>query len=227
MFSAIVLSGGSGSRMGTDTPKQFLLINDKPLIYYALKAFDESQAAEVILVTREEDIDYMREEIVHKYDFKKVTKIVAGGETRYDSVFNGISAASDESDIVMIHDGARPFVTDKMIEESYAACREGNAVTVGMPVKDTIKVIDENSYSISTPARNTLVQVQTPQTFNKAELLEAYSIMYKSNDTDITDDTMIVERYLGKKVKVIQGSYTNIKVTTIEDIGVANVFATR
>ena len=227
MVSAVVLAGGSGSRMNSKVAKQFIEIAGKPLIYYALKCFEDSVVDEVIFVTREEDIEYCKSEIINKYGFKKVKKIVAGGKNRYDSVYNGIVATDDNCDIVMIHDGARPFITDRMIKDSIAEAREYSAVTVAVPVKDTIKIVDENGFSVSTPDRRTLYQIQTPQTFKKEMLVQAYNIMYESGDTDITDDTMIIERYINKKVKIIEGSYTNIKVTTSEDIDVAEAITTR
>ena len=227
MVSAVVLAGGSGSRMNSKVAKQFIEIAGKPLIYYALKCFEDSVVDEVIFVTREEDIEYCKSEIINKYGFEKVKKIVAGGKNRYDSVYNGIVATDDNCDIVMIHDGARPFITDRMIKDSIAEAREYSAVTVAVPVKDTIKIVDENGFSVSTPDRRTLYQIQTPQTFKKEMLVQAYNIMYESGDTDITDDTMIIERYINKKVKIIEGSYTNIKVTTSEDIDVAEAITTR
>lgn len=233
MISAIVLAGGNGSRMKkdlkTDIPKQFIPIKDKPLIFFALDVFCNSQVDEVILVTRECDIDYCKEEIIEKYNLTKVRAVVAGGANRYDSVYNGIKATTteDENDIILIHDGARPFVTKEMIDESVESAKEYGACTVAVTVKDTIKVVDNEMFGVSTPDRRTLYQIQTPQTFKREIIEAAYVKMYVSGDTDITDDTMIVERYLGKKIKIIPGSYKNIKVTTGEDIVVAEALTTR
>ena len=243
MVSAIVLAGGSGSRMKSDKAKQFIEIDGKPLIYYALKVFEASIVDEIILVTRQQDINTMREEVVKKYSFNKVRKIVAGGKERYDSVENGLRACDKRNSIIMIHDGARPFVTNAMILSSISEVRRCKACTVGVPVKDTIKVVDEEGYGVETPDRSTLYQIQTPQTFDRKILVEAYSRMRadisdSSRRTDtttsgkrddngragkvvITDDTMLVEKYLDIKSKVVEGSYNNIKVTTPEDILIA------
>lgn len=227
MVSAIVLAAGSGSRMKSDIPKQFLEICGKPLICYALETFQKSMIDEIILVTRSCDIDYCREHIIGKNAYTKVTQIVAGGENRFDSVWNGIRATDPDSEIVMIHDGARPFVTQEMIEASIAAARSYRACTTAVPVKDTIKVVDSEMFGIRTPERNTLYQIQTPQTFERKLLWEAYEKMYESGEKDATDDTMIVERYMQIPAKIVAGSYRNIKVTTKEDIAVAEAFATR
>ncbi|MBQ6230837.1 MAG: 2-C-methyl-D-erythritol 4-phosphate cytidylyltransferase [Eubacterium sp.] len=241
MVSAIVLAAGSGSRMKSDKAKQFMEINGRPLIYYALKVFEASIVDEIILVTRQQDINIMREDIVKKYSFTKVRRVVAGGKERYDSVENGLKACDKRSNIIMIHDGARPFVTNAMILSSISEVRRCKACTVGMPVKDTIKVVDEEGFGIETPDRSTLYQIQTPQTFDRKILTEAYSRMRadladirangagskggaKDNGAgrvNITDDTMLVEHYLDIKSKIVEGSYNNIKVTTPEDIGFA------
>ncbi|SEF72209.1 2-C-methyl-D-erythritol 4-phosphate cytidylyltransferase [Eubacterium ruminantium] len=221
MVSAIVLAAGSGSRMKSDKAKQFIDINGKPLIYYALKVFEASIVDEIILVTRQQDINYMRDEVVKKYSFNKVRKIIAGGKERFDSVENGIKACDRRNNIIMIHDGARPFVTNAMILSSISAARRYKACTVGMPVKDTIKVVDEEGFGVETPDRSTLRIIQTPQTFDRNVIEEAYRRMRADSRRVITDDTMLVERYLDQKVKIVEGSYNNIKVTTPEDIKLA------
>ena len=221
MVSAIVLAAGSGSRMRSKTAKQFISVGEYPLIYYALKTFEASIVDEIIVVTRKEDIEYLKKEIVERYHFTKVRRIVAGGKERYDSVEYGIKACDKRNKIIMIHDGARPFITNKMILDSISATRRYKACTVAVPVKDTIKVVDNAGFGVSTPDRSTLYQIQTPQTFDRDLLLEAYDRLRASGDRDITDDTMIVERYIDQKVKIIEGSYENIKVTTPEDLLVA------
>lgn len=221
MVSAIVLAAGSGSRMRLKTAKQFISVGEYPLIYYALKTFEASIVDEIIVVTRKEDIEYLKKEIVERYHFTKVRRIVAGGKERYDSVENGIKACDKRNKIIMIHDGARPFITNKMILDSISATRRYKACTVAVPVKDTIKVVDKAGFGVSTPDRSALYQIQTPQTFDRDLLLEAYDRLRASGDRDITDDTMIVERYIDQKVKIIEGSYENIKVTTPEDLLVA------
>ncbi len=221
MVTAIVLAAGSGSRMNQKKEKQFLLLDGKPVLYYSLRTFEASIVDEIILVTKEKDIDYCRQEIVEKYGFTKVRRIVSGGKERYDSVQRGLKAADKRNNIIMIHDAARPFVTNRMILDSISAARRYKACTVAVPVKDTIKVVDEYEFGVETPDRSTLYIIQTPQTFDKGLLREAYDRLRISGDKDITDDTMIVERYLDQRVKMVEGSYKNIKITTPEDMPVA------
>ncbi len=221
MVTAIVLAAGSGSRMNQKKEKQFLLLDGKPVLYYSLRTFEASIVDEIILVTKEKDIDYCRQEIVEKYGFTKVRRIVSGGKERYDSVQRGLKAADKRNNIIMIHDAARPFVTNRMILDSISAARRYKACTVAVPVKDTIKVVDEYEFGVETPDRSTLYIIQTPQTFDRGLLREAYERLRISGDKDITDDTMIVERYLDQRVKMVEGSYKNIKITTPEDMPVA------
>lgn len=226
MAVAIVLAGGKGSRMNTDIPKQYIKVCEKEIIYYSLNTFNKSKLIEkIVLVCGADDIEYCEQEIVNKYHLDKVCTIVAGGKERYDSVYNGLMAIDKNyEDVVLIHDGARPFVTETMIQASVETARNCKACTVGMPVKDTIKVIDENGFGISTPDRKTLYQIQTPQTFDYATLIQAYEKMYKDENHNITDDTMLVEQYIGVRSKVIEGSYENIKITTISDLEIAEKF---
>ena len=224
MVSAIVLAAGKGSRMKSDTAKQFMEVDGKPLLYYSLKVFDASVVDEIILVTRGSDIDYVRTEIVERYSFQKVRRIVAGGKERFNSVSKGLKACDKRNKIIMIHDAARPFVTNRMILDSISGARRYKACTVAVPVKDTIKVVNADGFGVETPDRSTLYQIQTPQTFDRGVIEEAYERLRISGDTDITDDTMIVERYLDVQSKMIEGSYENIKVTTPEDIKLAESY---
>ena len=224
MVSAIVLAAGKGSRLHSDTAKQVIEINGKPLLYYTLKVFDASVVDEIILVTRGSDIDYVRSKIVERYGFNKVRRIVAGGKERFNSVSKGLRVCDKRNKIIMIHDSARPCVTNRMILDSISGARRYRACTVAMPVKDTIKVVDAEGFGVETPDRSTLYQIQTPQTFDRKILEEAYDRLRISGDTDITDDTMVVERYLDIKSKMIEGSYENIKVTTPEDVRLAEIY---
>ena len=225
---AIVLAAGAGRRMNTDIPKQYLPLNGKPVIYYSLKAFEDSFIDEIVLVCGKGDAEYCRETIVDKYSFTKIRHIVEGGNERYDSVWNGLLAASD-ANYVFIHDGARPFITAEVIERAYSRVRECGACIVGVPVKDTIKVVDDNGNVRSTPNRKYVYQVQTPQVFEKNILENAYAKLYALSDEDriragITDDSMIVETFTDKKVSVVLGDYFNIKITTQEDMILAGEF---
>ena len=222
-ITAIVLAAGQGRRMHSKVQKQFLLLDGKPVLYYALKCFEESDVSRIILVTGESEIRYCREQIVETYGFCKVTDIIAGGAERYDSVEQGLNLISDG--IVLIHDGARPFLTQKMIRDSIRTAREHGACTVGMPVKDTIKVVNADGFGIETPDRKLLWQIQTPQVFEYGLIMEAYDRLYADNDkSGITDDAMVSERYMHTKVKMTLSEYTNIKATTPEDILVTQIF---
>ena len=158
-----------------------------------------------------------------KYGISKVKAIVEGGKERYHSVFEGLKQTSD-ADYVLIHDGARPFVNQDIIRRCMLEGPEYQACVVGMPVKDTIKIADEEGYAKQTPDRKNVWMIQTPQTFSYALIYEAYEEMLKTEDTAITDDAMVLERIKGKKSKLIEGSYRNIKITTPEDLLIANVY---
>lgn len=224
---AIVLAAGSGSRMKSDVKKQYMEIGGKPLIYYSLKAFEESMIDDIVLVVSRGDIDYVRTEIVNKYGFDKVTAIVEGGLYRYHSVKLGLEAAAADCDYAFVHDGARPFVNRDIITRSLHAVKEYGACVVGMPVKDTIKIADDKGFAVSTPDRNKTWMIQTPQTFSYKMILELYQRLDReegelmAKGINITDDAMVVEYYTDKKVKLIEGSYNNIKITTPEDIPAA------
>ena len=200
-----------------------MLLGGKPLVCYALEAFERSPVDEVILVTGEKEIDYCKNDIVKKYGYQKVTRVVAGGKERYHSVYQGLKAIG-QADYVLIHDGARPFVNQDIIRRCMLEVPEYQACVVGMPVKDTIKIADEGGYAKQTPDRKNVWMIQTPQTFSYALIYEAYEEMLKTEDTAITDDAMVLERIKGKKSKLIEGSYRNIKITTPEDLLIANVY---
>ena len=199
-YTAIVLAAGSGSRMKSNVKKQFMDMLGKPLIYYALKQFEESMVDEIILVTGEDAISYCKEEIVDAYGFSKVKKIVAGGKERYHSVYNGLKEVKGH--YVLIHDGARAFIDQDIIERAMSGVKEYKACVIGMPVKDTIKVIDEEGYAAATPDRSTLWQVQTPQCFVTEEIIAAYDKMMETSRAGITDDAMVMEQYGARKIKL-------------------------
>ncbi len=221
---AIVLAAGQGKRMNSKVQKQFLLIKEKPVLYYTLNAFETSSLiTDIILVTGKDEIEYCQKEIVEKYGFEKVRKIVAGGKERYHSVHHGIQAI-DVADYVLIHDGARPFVDGDIIERVCEAVKEHKACVVGMPVKDTIKIADDNGFAAQTPDRRKVWQVQTPQTFEYHLIKEAYEKLLADEPEGITDDAMVVETMTNHKVKLVEGSYRNIKITTPEDLDIATIF---
>ena len=230
--TAICLSAGSGKRMGTSIAKQYLDLNGKPIICYALETFEKSPLIDdVIFVVGEDSLDFARKEIVEKYGYRKVKQIIKGGAERYLSVRNAIRTIQDG--YVFIHDGARPFVTEKILQNVYEGVIKYDAVCVGVPVKDTIRIVDEEGFSKETPDRAHLYSVQTPQAFAIALIKEAYEKldelmeMPDAQYPTITDDAMVVETMLGRKVKMIPGAYENIKITTPEDMEVAKVFLNR
>lgn len=226
---AVVLAAGAGKRMHSDVQKQYLLLRDRPVLYYALKTFQDSFIDEIVLVVGQGEIEYCRKEIVEKYHFSKVRKIIEGGRERYHSVANGLNAVEGEG-YVFIHDGARPFLTEEILRRSYEAVKEYHACVVGMPVKDTIKIVDENCFAKMTPNRETVWQVQTPQVFTIALAKKAYAgLLVKEEELlkqgiRITDDAMVVETLLDHPVKLVEGSYENIKITTPEDLNIARSF---
>lgn len=222
-YAAIVLAAGSGKRMKSQVHKQYLIIQDRPVLYYSLKEFEDSAVDEIVLVVGKGEEEFCRREIVDKYGISKVKAIVEGGKERYHSVFEGLKQTSD-ADYVLIHDGARPFVNQDIIRRCMQEVQKYQACVVGMPVKDTIKIADEGGYAKQTPDRKNVWMIQTPQTFSYALIYEAYEEMLKTEDTAITDDAMVLERIKGKKSKLIEGSYRNIKITTPEDLLIANVY---
>ena len=258
--SAIVLAAGSGRRMGAGPKKQYLELGAKPLVCHALQAFEDSFTEDVVLVVPAEDIEYCRAEIVERYGFSKVRAVIAGGRERYDSVAAGLrwlEAAVPPPHLVFIHDGARPFVTQEMLRDLYDAAAESGAAVAAMPVKNTIKVADENGYVISTPDRASLWEMQTPQVFEFGLIRDCYErymeecVRSESTGTGTlthfslhdeqtsaseekrvsvpvplthftpTDDAQLVERYSDVRVKLVQTSYSNLKVTSPEDLIVA------
>ena len=226
-ITAIVLAAGSGSRMKSKTKKQFMEIKGKPVIWYSLFEFEKSRVDEIILVTGKEDIDYCKKEIVDKYNLKKIKNVVAGGSERYESVYNGLKEVT--GNIVLIHDGARPLINNEIIERSIEGTIKSDACVVGVPVKDTIKRANKEGYIIDTPNRSELWITQTPQSFKTDLVKMAYKKMKeeleKGNTTlNITDDAMVVEEFTTNQVRFVQGDYKNIKVTTPEDIDIAELF---
>ena len=222
--TAIVLAAGQGKRMHSKIQKQFLEIGGKPVLYYSLHCFQESPLIrDIILVTGEEMISYCEQEIVKKYGFSKVRKVTAGGKERYDSVYAGLLCCQD-TDYVYIHDGARPFITEEMVQRGYEAVKRTNACVMGMPSKDTVKLADSSGYVKETPDRKIVWNIQTPQIFSYDLIRGAYESIRKKDMTGVTDDAMVVEQETGTKILLVEGSYQNIKITTPEDLAIAEAF---
>lgn len=224
--AAIVLAAGQGKRMGTKVQKQFLEVEGKPVLYYSLETFEASSLIdEIVLVVGNGLVDYCQKEIVDKYHFHKVKRIVIGGKERYESVYLGLKAFMESApEYVFIHDGARPFVDNAMLERAYHEVVKTKACVVGMPSKDTIKVVNESGVVVETPDRKYLWQVQTPQVFAYELIKDAYSELMANETIQVTDDAMVLETVKGIPVKLVEGSYENIKITTPEDLFVAEAF---
>lgn len=224
--AAIVLAAGRGSRMNSGIQKQFMELGGCPLIYYALQVFEHSSVDEVILVTGKNETDWCRREIVDKYGFCKVRSVVPGGSERYLSVYEGLRAAQ-EPDIVLIHDGARPFVTDEIINRTIRSALESGSGIAVVPAKDTVRVVDETGTAVLTPPRDRVWMMQTPQAFRYPLIYRAYQELVSRNIQNVTDDAMVLETVLNQEVKIVEGSYSNIKVTTPEDMETARAFLKR
>ena len=225
--TAIVLAAGQGKRMHSKIQKQFLEIQGHPVLYYSLKCFQESPLIhDIIIVTGEDMISYCKREIVERYQLTKVSAVIAGGKERYDSVYKGLLAC-EECKYVFIHDGARPFLDEEIIKRNIQAVREYQACVAGMPVKDTIKIADEKEYVQTTPDRSTVWMIQTPQVFSYDIVKGAYEMLMREQQISVTDDAMVVEQMLNHPIRLVYGSYENIKITTPEDLEMAEVFLKR
>ena len=226
---AIVLSAGQGKRMGTSIQKQYIELCGKPIICYCLEAFEKSEIIDdVIMVAGAGQEDYVTEEIVNKYHFGKVRAVIPGGKERYDSVWNGLKAIRDgmageeaKEGYVYIHDGARPFVDEQIIKRGYACVKANRACVAGVPSKDTVKIVDENQFAVNTPVRKYVWIVQTPQVFETELITQAYKNLMEHDRENVTDDAMVVEHLSGTKVRLVEGSYEHLKVTTPEDLVLA------
>ena len=225
--TAIVLAAGQGKRMHTKIQKQFLEIRGYPVLYYSLRCFQESPLIEdIILVTGEDSVFYCQKKIVEKYGFTKVAKVIPGGKERYDSVYQGLLACKN-SDYVLIHDGARPFITEEILERGLEGAKETGACAVGMPSKDTVKIADESGFIAETPDRSRVWLIQTPQIFQYKLIRNAHESIRTRDMSNVTDDAMVVEQETGVKVCLAEGSYQNIKITTPEDLEIAEMFLTK
>lgn len=225
---AVILAAGRGKRMNSPIQKQYLMLRGYPVLYYSIKAFEESMVDQIILVTGPGEADYCKNEIVERYGFEKVRKIVPGGKERYHSVYEGLKAA-EGADYVFIHDGARPFVNGEIIARTLAGAKEHGACVAGMPVKDTIKLADAGGFTESTPDRSKVWMIQTPQTFAYPLIYGAYQKLMeqeeKGEEVKVTDDAMVLETMGHRRTKLVEGSYKNIKITTPSDLQIAEIFS--
>lgn len=218
-LSVIIPAAGSSSRMKSAQSKQLMKIGGVEVLARTALAFEKSALVyEIIIVCRDEERSEF-EGLMKKYNISKFKCFANGGSSRQQSVFNAVPMVSDECDFVAVHDGARPLVSDKIIEEAAENAEKYGAAAPGVPVKDTIKIINSAGFIESTPDRSSLIAIQTPQIFNKSKYLAAMKAAQKSGE-DYTDDCALFER-CGERVYISQGSYSNIKITTAQDIPLA------
>ncbi len=217
--SVIIPAAGQGRRMKASLNKQYLLLKGKPILAYTLDAFENClEIKEIIVVVNKDELKLCEEEIIKPYGYKKAT-LVEGGLTRQESVYNGLKKVSKEATMVMVHDGARPMIEETVILKSIGETKKNDATVVGVLVKNTIKIINDKGFVEETPNRESLIEIQTPQTFK-------YGLLKKAHENALskriigTDDAFLVEK-LNVPVKIIMGKYSNIKITTPEDMIIA------
>jgi len=214
---AVVVAAGKGERMVSNVAKQYILLCGKPVILYSLEIFDSIDAIDgIILVVAASDVSYVCESLLAEHTLKKKVSVVIGGFNRQQSVLNGLNSIPHDAELVVIHDGARPLITEQIVSNCIDEAVNHGAVAVGVPVKDTIKIVDSQNFISSTPMRDELWIVQTPQIFRYETIFAAHKKALEDGFIG-TDDSILAER-AGVRVKMIQGSYRNIKITTSEDL---------
>jgi len=222
---ALIPAAGMGKRMGASINKQYLLLDGMPIVARTISLFEHSPLIDSIyLVVPAEEIPYCRKNVVEACGFKKIAAIVPGGRERQNSVLNGLNAMRErvsEDDVVLIHDGVRPLISERLLQESISIARAHDGALVAVPVKDTIKSVRDGIVS-NTPPRESLWQAQTPQTFRFAKIFQAH-LSAEADGFSGTDDASLIERS-GGKVHIVRGDYRNIKITTPEDLVLAEVF---
>ena len=215
---AVVPAAGIGKRMGMAVKKQFIQLKGKEILVRTLETLAAVPAIDgILLVVSRDDVD-LCQHLIYEYQIEKVKDILIGGSTRQESVFLGLSALPKDCSMVVIHDGARPLVTREQIESTIESARQYGGAMLAVPVKDTIKMVDKKKFVQQTPSRVNLWSAQTPQTFRYPEILEGHRHAVVMGDYSCTDDSQVVEKYLDMPVKIVQGSYDNIKITTPDDI---------
>ncbi len=223
--SLIIVAGGFSTRMGGNVKKPYLCIKDKPIFLYTLETYNKvSHINQIIFVVNEADLHMVKEKWGADLEKLKVTDIIAGGRRRQDSVCNGLECVDKSNEITLIHDCVRPFISTDIIQQTINDVSKYGAAIVAVPVKDTIKETksDDNAIIRKTVPRSNLWAAQTPQGFKIDLILNAYD-MINEKEIDVTDDAQAVELF-GHEVKIVEGSYKNIKITTQEDLSIAEVF---
>ncbi len=214
---AVVPAAGRGARMGGSTPKQFLALGGIPLLVYSLQTLASvDHISEIVVVIPDADREYCQKEVVNRFNIQKVTQIVPGGARRQDSVRNGVFAIHDKPELVLVHDGVRPFVSRKIVEQAIRSAFETGAALVAIPMKDTVKRVNEKRVVEATLNREELWLAQTPQVFRYSWLVEAHRVA-EANNLHVTDDAGLIEQ-LGYHVHIVEGSSHNIKITRPEDL---------
>jgi len=228
MTSAIIVAAGKGIRMGDNVRKQYLLLDGRPLISHTIAVFDEcNMIDEIFLVVPEEDFVFCNENILNQQNFQKKTRLVPGGARRQDSVYNGLLAIDnimDNNSIVVIHDGVRPFISPEQLTECITCANDYDACIFGIPAYDTLKRVNSSGFIENTIERNTIWLAQTPQAFKYNLIRRAHENALRAGIKG-TDDAMLVE-LLETKVKIINGSRCNVKITTKEDLLLARALKT-
>lgn len=215
-IGVVIPAAGQGKRMNSKENKQYMDLLGRPVLAHTLSIFlKNNYIDQVIVVVSSDELDYCRENIIKKYFNEEDVGVVAGGKTRRESVFAGLQAFSPAIDYVIIHDGARPLITQCLLERVIESLNSYDALVVGIRLKDTVKVVDSHDFVLETPQRSSLIIVQTPQAFLYKDILEAYKKV--PEDYPATDDASLLE-FMGKPVKMIEGSYENIKITVPLDI---------
>ncbi|MGM0470756.1 MAG: 2-C-methyl-D-erythritol 4-phosphate cytidylyltransferase [Bacillota bacterium] len=222
---AVVPAAGQGSRMNSKLNKQYLSLLDKPVVAHTIETLENCDLInEIIVVACADEIDYCKQEVIKQYNCSKVSKVISGGASRQQSVYQGLQAVN-EADYVLVHDGARPLITESILQQAIKEVKINKAVGVAVPVKDTIKIVDEEGYVVQTPNRDQLWAIQTPQVFAYQLIMKAYQQAAAQKIT-ATDSSQLVEEF-GQRVKLVQGSYENLKVTTPEDLIIAEAIMQR
>lgn len=222
----VVAAAGQGSRMGTKTNKQFIMLNNKPVIAYSLDFFEKQDIVdEIVVVTSAKELEYCRHEIIEKNKYQKVSAVLTGGQQRQDSVWAALQYLAPDTDFVAVHDGARPLLSADVLSRLLAEAEEWGAAIPGVPSRDTIKMVNKDSFVRQTLDRNVIYSIQTPQVFKFKELFTAYKYA-DEEDFYATDDAALFEKYIGQ-VKVVEGDYDNIKITTPLDLIIVQNLLTR
>ncbi|MEA1965210.1 MAG: 2-C-methyl-D-erythritol 4-phosphate cytidylyltransferase [Candidatus Aerophobetes bacterium] len=219
---AIIVAGGIGERFNKNGHKQFYPLRGKPILWWTLKRFEDCRMIDKIIVIIPQGMRNYAKKIVPFSEYEKIKELIKGGEEREDSVLQGLKIVDEDTDIVVIHDGVRPLISPHLIEKVIYQTEKEEAVSLGVPVKETIKRVDENNLVVKTIKRENLYSIQTPQGFKRDIIWEAH--IKKGNfKKKASDDALLVER-LGKRVRIIPGDEKNIKITTSEDLKLAEVF---